>query len=379
MMPYFQLIGYRMTRIRLALALAILFGSSTLHAVASGYRIETVTEGLDHPWSLAFLPDGQMLITERVGRLRVIDAQGHLLETPIEGVPDSLVATQAGLMDIILDPGFAENGRIYLSQAHGTPDANNTRVVSGRLVEGRLEDVRTVFTASPMKAGFSHFGGRMAFMPDRTLLVTLGDGFDYREDAQNLRNHLGTIVRLNPEGGAPSNNPFVDQADAAPEIYTYGHRNVQGLVYDAQTNRIWSHEHGPRGGDEINLIQGGHNYGWPVVTHGVDYTGARITPYTDLPGYDAPVVDWTPSIAPSGMTLYRGELFPGWQGNLFVSTLAERSVRRVRLEGTDVVEQEVLFTELGERIRDVRTGPDGALYLLTDSEAGRVLRVVPAE
>lgn len=366
-----------MKRIRLAFALAILLGSSALQA--AGYRIETVTEGLDHPWSLAFLPDGRMLVTERVGRLRVIDAEGHLLDAPIEGVPDSLIATQAGLMGIILDPDFAENGRIYLSQAHGTAEANNTRVVSGRLAEGRLEDVETVFTASPMKAGFSHYGGRMAFLPDRTLLVTLGDGFDYREEAQNLRNHLGTIVRLNPDGGAPSNNPFIDQADAAPEIYTYGHRNVQGLVYDAQTNRLWSHEHGPRGGDEINLIQGGHNYGWPVVTHGVDYTGARITPYTDLPGYDAPVVDWTPSIAPSGMTLYRGELFPDWQESLFVSTLAERSVRRVRLEGTDAVEQEVLFAELEERIRDVRTGPDGALYLLTDSEAGRVLRVVPAE
>ena len=214
-------------------------------------------------------------------------------------------------------------------------------------------------------------------MPDNTLLLTLGDGFDYREQAQNTANHLGSIVRLNRDGSAPEDNPFVGQADAMPELYSIGHRNVQGILVD-DAGRVFSHEHGPRGGDEINLIEAGKNYGWPKITYGIDYNGSQISPYTELPGLEQPLVYWDPSIAPSGMTLYQGELFPEWQGSLLVSALAGKEVRRVELKGNAAGEQESLFTELDQRFRDVRTGPDGAVYLLTDSPSGQLLRVVPA-
>jgi aldose sugar dehydrogenase len=348
-------------------------------AQAMDYRIETLSEGLEFPWSLAFLPDGRMLVTERVGRLRVIDQQGRLDPAPLTGVPQAFVAAQAGLMEVALDPEFASNQWVYLSYAHGSEQANNTRLARGRLVDGGLQDVEVLFTAQPLKAGAAHYGGRMAFLPDKTLVLTLGDGFDWREQAQNPANHLGKIVRLNRDGSVPADNPLVGQPDAAAEIYSLGHRNVQGIFFDAQARRLYSHEHGPRGGDELNLIEAGHNYGWPLVTHGVDYTGALVSPYTELPGLQAPLLQWTPSVAPSSLTQYRGSLFPEWQGDLFASTLAERSVRRIRLLGGKLAGEEVMFEELEERIRDVRNGPDGALYLLTDNAEGRVLRVVPAE
>ncbi|WP_242675243.1 PQQ-dependent sugar dehydrogenase [Phytopseudomonas dryadis] len=341
------------------------------------YRIETVTDGLEYPWSLAFLPDGRMLVTERVGRLRLIDAQGTLQPEPVGGLPTPFVATQAGLMEVALDPGFASDPWIYLSYAHGSEQANNTRLARARLVDGQLRDLQVLFTAQPAKAGASHYGGRIAFLPDDTLVLTLGDGFDLREQAQNPANHIGKIVRLNRDGSVPHDNPLRDQAGAAPEIYSMGHRNVQGIVYDRQRQRLYSHEHGPRGGDELNLIEAGGNYGWPLASHGVDYTGAMITPYTELPGYLSPQLHWTPSVAPSGLTLYTGTGFPSWHGDLFVSTLAEQSVRRIRLLKGKLAGEDVLFEELGERIRGVFDGPDGALYLLTDSAEGRLLRVVP--
>ncbi|HBX54141.1 MAG TPA: glucose dehydrogenase, partial [Pseudomonas sp.] len=223
------------------------------------------------------------------------------------------------------------------------------------------------------------YGGRMAFLADDTLVLTLGDGFDLREQAQNPSNHIGKLVRLNRDGSVPADNPLVGQAGAAAEIYSLGHRNVQGIVYDAQLQRLYSHEHGPRGGDELNLIEAGNNYGWPLISYGVDYTGARITPYSELPGYQQPLLHWTPSVAPASLALYTGELFPDWHGDLFAATLAERSVRRIRVQDGKLAGQEVLFEELEERIRDVRSGPDGALYLLTDNAEGRLLRVLPTE
>lgn len=355
---------------------ALLFGFS-LHA--SAYRIETVTEGLEHPWSLAFLPDGRMLVTERVGRLRVIEADGQLVDEPVAGVPEAFIAAQAGLMEVALDPQYAENRWIYLSYAYGTEEANNTRLVRGRLVDGELQDVEVLFTGKPLKEGAAHYGGRIAFLPDNTLVLTLGDGFDWREQAQNPANHLGKIVRLNRDGSVPADNPLVGQQGAAEEIYSLGHRNVQGIVYDAELDRLYSNEHGPRGGDELNLIQAGKNYGWPLATFGVDYTGARVSPYTELPGLVSPLLHWTPSVAPSSLMLYRGERFPDWRGDLFVSTLAERSVRRIRVQGDMLAGEEILFEELDERIRDVRPGPDGYLYLLTDNANGRLLRVLPNE
>lgn len=362
--------------------LRILLGAmllSSLPAHADDYRIETLTEGLEHPWSLAFLPDGRMLVTERVGRLRLIEADGRLLEDPIAGLPEAFIAAQAGLMEVALDPDYPENRWLYLSYAHGDVEANNTRLIRARLVGDELRDVEVLFTAQPLKAGAAHYGGRIAFLADKTLVLTLGDGFDWREQAQNPGNHLGKIVRLNRDGSVPPDNPLLALQGAAPEVYSLGHRNVQGIVFDAEHDRLYSHEHGPRGGDELNLIQAGQNYGWPLATFGVDYTGARVSPYTELPGLVAPLLHWTPSVAPSSLALYRGALFPDWQGDLFAATLAERSVRRIRVRDGMLAGEEVLFEELGERIRDVRSGPDGALYLLTDNAEGRLLRVVPAK
>ncbi|WP_373185805.1 PQQ-dependent sugar dehydrogenase [Halopseudomonas sp.] len=355
---------------------AVAFASA---AQAADYQIETVAEGLEFPWSLAFLPDGGMLVTERAGRLRHIDAAGELQAAAIEGIPEAFASGQAGMFEVALDPEFESNNRIFLSYACGTQEANHTCLSSAVFTGGSLREVDELFRVQPAKAGDAHYGGRIAFLPDHTLLLTLGDGFDYREEAQKTASHIGSIVRLNRDGSVPEDNPYIDQSDALPELYSIGHRNVQGIVYDEQNGRVLSHEHGPRGGDELNLIESGNNYGWPKITYGLDYNGSVISPYTSLPGLEQPLVQWTPSIAPSGMTLYRGDLFPAWQDSLMISALAARNVRRVELEGNEVIAQETLFEELGARFRDVRTGPDGALYLLTDAAEGKVLRVVPAD
>ncbi|VFR32005.1 PQQ-dependent oxidoreductase, gdhB family [plant metagenome] len=349
-------------------------------AAAAEYQIETVADGLEFPWSLAFLPDGNMLVTERAGRLRVIEPGGDgtptLRETPVAGLPPMFIRGQSGLFEVMADPDFASNQTLYLSFAHGTPSANHLRVVRARFDGTRLHDVTPILTTQPAKAHAQHFGGRMALLGDGTLVVGMGDGNLERPDALRLHTHLGKMLRIGRDGSVPRDNPFVGREGALPEIYSYGHRNPQGLVRVGDV--LYAHEHGPRGGDELNLIEPGANYGWPITTHGVDYTGARVTPYTEWPGVTQPLVHWTPSIAPAGMAWYDGELFPAWQGSLFVTALVERSVRRVPMRGGVPGEQEILFTELGERIRDVRAGPDGALYLLTDQAQGRVLRISPA-
>ncbi len=343
------------------------------------YRIETLAEGLEHPWDIAFLPDGRALVSERAGRLRLLDTQDQLLSDPLSGLPELFVSGQGGLHDILLAADFEQSRRLYFSYACGTYDANHTCLARARLGEQALEEVEEIFRAQPAKRADAHFGARLAMLADGTLILTLGDGFDYREEAQKLDSHIGTIVRLNPDGSAPADNPFWGQPDVLPEIYSYGHRNPQGLFYDSERNRLISHEHGPRGGDEINLIEPGANYGWPVVTQGLDYTGARVSPFTEREDMAAPLLHWTPSIAPSGLTLYRGELFPEWQGSLLVGGLASRQVHRVVLTSGGAEQREILFSELGERIRTVKTGPDGAVYLLTDSPQGRVLRITPAK
>jgi aldose sugar dehydrogenase len=372
-------------------ALALTFALAPLLTLAAdparadtsteSYRIETVAEGLDHPWALAFLPDGGLLVTERPGRLRLIerDAAGglRLRPEPVAGVPPVFAMGQAGLFDLLLAPDFATSGVLYLSFAHGRFEANHLRVVSARFDGGALHAVQPILTTQPAKSHSQHFGGRMALLPDGTLVVAMGDGNLDRTDAQRLHTHLGKLLRVHTDGRVPEDNPFVGRDDALPEIWSYGHRNPQGLVYVAEHGALYAHEHGSRGGDELNRIERGANYGWPLVTGGVDYTGARITPFRSLPGMVDPLVDWTPSIAPAGMAWYAGELFPAWRGSLFVAALRERSVRRVPMAGGRPGEQELLFTELGERLRDVRAGPDGALYLLTDSPEGRVLRVLP--
>jgi glucose/arabinose dehydrogenase len=348
-------------------------------AQAAGYRVETVTSGLEHPWSLAFLPGGRLLVTERPGRLRVIepgpDGRLQLRPEPVAGVPAVLARGQAGLFDVVVDPAFAVNGRVLLSFAHGQTEANHLRVVRARFDGRQLLDVQPIFTSQPAKTETQHFGGRMAWMADGSLLLGMGDGNLDRTDAQRLHTHLGKLLRIQPDGSVPGDNPFLQRPNARPEIYSIGHRNPQGMV--VVDGVPYAHEHGARGGDELNRIEPGANYGWPVTTGGIDYTYARITPYRSLPGIQPALLEWTPSIAPAGLAWYDGPLFPAWRGSLFVAALKERSVRRVPLPGGVPGPQEILFQELGERIRDVRAGPDGAIYLLTDSVNGRVLRVVP--
>jgi glucose/arabinose dehydrogenase len=355
------------------LCLLLLLASS---AQAVEYRIETVAEGLSYPWAIAFLPDGDMLVTERSGQLRRI-TDGELQQEPIGNLPDLYVDGQGGLLDVIPDPGFTANHRLYLSFSIGSKSANALRVISASLNGNKLENITTLFTASPSKDTPHHFGGRLALMPDQTLLITVGEGFDYREKAQSLDNHFGKLIRLNKDGTVPADNPLVDREDALPEIWSYGHRNPQGLLMSAD-GTVWLHEHGPRGGDELNRIEPGKNYGWPAITHGMDYSGAYVSPFTEAAGMEQPVTYWVPSIAPSGFCEYTGHVFPDWQGNLFVAALAEKSVRRLVMKDGKVQSQETMFTELDQRIREVRAGPDGYLYLLTDSDEGKMLRVSPA-
>jgi glucose/arabinose dehydrogenase len=344
---------------------------------AAAYRIETVAEGLSFPWNIAFLPGGDLLVTELDGRLRIVRG-GVLDPTPVAGVPSVYRASQGGLFDVVLHPRFAENALVYLSYAHGEPRANATRVARARFTGAALQNLEVIFTSRPTKDTPVHYGGRLAFLPDGTLLVTTGDGFDYRESAQALDNLLGKTVRIDDDGTIPADNPFVANPDALDEIWTYGHRNPQGLVVAGDTGRVYLHEHGPRGGDELNLVARGVNYGWPVITYGMDYSGAYVSPYTEMAGMAQPVVYWVPSIAPAGMTYYDGDAFPQWKGDLFVAALVEQSIRRIDLDADgNVVGQEVLFTEIGARLREVRAGPDGNLYVLTDGPQGRVLRIVP--
>jgi len=347
--------------------------------VKTGYKVTEIAKGLDHPWSMAFLPDGSMLVTERQGRLRLIKG-GLLQPQPIGGVPAVHTGSQAGLFDIVLHPNFAQNNIVYLTYAAGTAAANGTQVARARFDGSMLQDLHVIFKAAPLKDTDNHYGGRMAFLPDGTFALTIGEGFEYREKAQDLTSDLGKIVRLNEDGSVPQDNPFIGQADVRPEIYTWGHRNEQGLIFDAQSGLLYETEHGPRGGDELNIIVAHKNYGWPVITYGMDYSGAYVSPYTQRPGLEQPVIYWTPSIAPSGLAMYRGEKFPAWKGDLFVGALAFRHLRRVHLdEAGNVVSQEELLNDLRWRIRDVRAAPDGYLYVCTDEADGRVLRLEPAD
>lgn len=346
-------------------------------ATANAFKVDALTTDLENPWGMAFLPDGRILVTEKTGYLLTLSAEGKRQSRSLAKLPNIFTASQGGLLDIALAPDFAQSNQLFLSYACGDINANSTCLASATFNNGELNDVQSLFHAKPDRRGAAHYGGRMVLLPDNTLLLTLGDGFDYREQAQNKANHLGKIVRLTLTGGVPTDNPLVNEAGAAAEIFTYGHRNVQGIVYDAVSGNIYSHEHGPKGGDELNLLQAGNNYGWPVATFGIDYTGARVSPFTTFAGMQAPLHVWTPSIAPAGMTLYRGELFPEWQGNIFVSALAGKALHRLALQDNQVIKEEVLLQERDTRIRDVRTGPDGAIYLLTDGARGQLLRLTP--
>ncbi len=370
----------------LAIAFGVLFLGLVLSMQAQEVRVERSAEhefrivpvvgGLDHPWGLAFLPNGGMLVTERSGQLRIV-RDGVLDPKPIEGVPDVYASGQGGLLDVALHPNFKGNRIVYLSFAGRGAGGAGTEVVRGRLAGNRLTDVQVIFRVSPKTSGSNHYGSRLLFAPDGTLFITTGDRYSYLEHAQDTGDHLGTIVRVRDDGSVPDDNPFVGHTGARPEIYSYGHRNVQGIALRPGDNVIWAHEHGPRGGDEVNILKPGANYGWPAITYGIDYSGAIISDKTEAPGMEQPVVYWDPSIAPSGMAFYDGDRFPNWRGDLFVGALAHRHLRRLKLDGDRVVKQEVLLGKLNERIRDVRVGPDGLIYVLTDSGDGQILRLEP--
>jgi glucose/arabinose dehydrogenase len=343
-------------------------------------RVVTVAAGLDRPWSLAFLPDGPMLVTERPGRLRVVSLSGDV-SAPVAGLPPVFAQGQGGLLDVVLDPDHATNGRIYLSYAEDRGGSTNATVVMrARLAGTTLEDARVIFRQEPAVESPAHFGGRLVFDRDGRLFVTLGErsARHFIDRAQLLDDHFGKIVRIERDGEIPADNPFVGHADARPEIWSYGHRNPQGAALHPVTGELWSTEHGPKGGDELNIARAGRNYGWPVITYGTAYSGETIGIRTHREGMEQPIHYWVPSIATSGLAFYTSDRIPGWTGSLFVGGLAGRVLSRLELDGERVRHEERLFETLRERIRDVRQGPDGFLYLLTDSPQGRLLRIEPA-
>ena len=375
-----------MTQVRVFAALALIAALAVARATEPvipsaehAFRVVIVTRGLEHPWGLAFLPDGRRLVTERPGRLRLVEADGTLDPRPVEGLPPIAAHGQGGLLDVALHPQFAENGWVYLSYAARGPGGIGTEVARGRLAGHRLENVEVLFRQEPKSGGGRHFGSRLVFDRQGYLYVTLGDRGEM-ERAQNLDDLAGKIVRLHDDGRIPKDNPFVNQAGARPEIYSLDNRNVQGATLHPATGELWTHEHGPQGGDEVNVIRAGRNYGWPVITYGVEYViGTKIGEATHKPGMEQPLHVWTPSIAPSGMAFYQGDQFPRWRGDLFVGALRDQRVTRLRFDGERRVREEHLLQGKLGRIRDVRAGPDGYLYLLTDARNGVIARLEPAE
>jgi aldose sugar dehydrogenase len=342
-----------------------------------GVRAETVAKGLEHPWALAFLPDGRILVTERPGRLRIVERNGRLSQ-PLSGVPKVYAQGQGGLLDIAVDPKFAENRLVYLSFAEPGEDGNvGTTVARGRLGDTGLQDVRVIYRQQPKVEGGGHYGSRLVFRPDGTLFVTQGDRMNYRERAQNLSEGIGKIVRINPDGSIPKDNPFVGRSGVRPEIWSYGHRNAQAAALDPETGRLWTVEHGARGGDELNHPEAGKNYGWPIITYGVDYSGAKIGEGAAKPGLEQPVYYWDPVIAPSGMIFYTGDAFPGWKGSILIGSLDPGRLVKLTLKDGKVASEERYLGDLDERIRDVQQGPDGLVYVVTDEDDGRLLRLRP--
>jgi glucose/arabinose dehydrogenase len=366
--------------------LATLLGGSALAAAqgpvkteAATFRVTEVVGGLEHPWAVAFLPDGGMLVTERPGRLRLVE-NGRLREAPVEGLPEVHARDQGGLLDVVLDPDFARNRWIYLSYSYAAGGKTTTRVMRARYAPEGLSEQKVIFEALPMIASSKHFGSRLAFGRDGTLFITMGERSNQRQEAQNLGNHLGKVLRINRDGSVPEDNPFVGREGVRPEIYSYGHRNPQGLAVNPRDGRVWEQEHGARGGDEMNVLKPGANYGWPEVAYGVNYDGSTIgSGRREAAGVEQPLFYWDPSIAPSGMTFYTGDRFPGWRGDVLVGALRYQLVSRLDLDEAGRVVKEERFLEGGlGRIRDVRTGPDGLVYLLTDEDEGGLYRLEPA-
>jgi glucose/arabinose dehydrogenase len=341
-------------------------------------RVEQIAGGLDHPWGMAFLPDGRLLVTERPGRLRLVGPAG-LDPRPVGGLPEIASVGQGGLLDVALHPQFASNRWVYLSYAGAGPEGVGTEVARGRWDGRDLQDLEVIFRMQPKSGGGRHFGSRLVFDRANRLYVTLGDRGD-RPRAQQLDDHAGSIIRLNGDGSVPPDNPFVDRTDALPEIFSLGNRNVQGASLHPDTGELWAHEHGPQGGDEVNVIRSGVNYGWPVITYGVNYViGTPIGEGTHKAGMAQPLHVWVPSIAPSGMTFYTGDAIPQWRGNLLVGSLKFGLLVRLVLDGEQVVHEERMLDGVLGRVRDVRQGPDGLIYLLTDEDQGALYRLSPAQ
>lgn len=365
---------------KFALACLILFNSfsqniwakEAKHPVFKNYKIKELATGLKSPWAIEQLGNELYLVTEKEGSLRLIS--DGVVSGEIQGVPEVFARSQGGLMDVVLHPDFKQNEWIYLTYAVGSRDKNALRLMRVKLAGQELVEQQVLFTVSPWKDTPVHYGARLTFLADNSLLLTSGDGFDYRESAQKKDSLLGKVIRLNDDGSVPNDNPFVGDKNVKPEIWSLGHRNPQGIVFDQKRHKVFANEHGPKGGDEINIITKANNYGWPVITNGVDYSGALITPFKEYQGMQQPLVDWTPSIAPSSLVVYYGQMFPELNGDLLSTTLKSKELRRVRLEGDAVLFQQSLFLEVGARLRDVMIDQQGAIILLTDD--GRVLRVI---
>jgi glucose/arabinose dehydrogenase len=374
----------KMTRIMLIiklfalLALSSPYFSSTAYAQSSRVKfdVHVLVNGLNHPWSMVFLPDGQILLTERIGQLRIVSTDGKL-SAPIKGVPAVFAKDQGGLLGLALDPDFSKNHLIYFSYAESQADKAGTVVARAKLVDMALENLQVIFRQQPKTDGNKHFGSRLVFAPDGNLFVTLGERFKYMDKAQQLDNHLGKLVRIRSDGSVPSDNPFVRDSQAKPEIWSYGHRHIQGAAIHPGTGELWIHEHGPRGGDEINIPKPGKNYGWPLASYGIHYWMVPIKKEHAERGFEEPIYYWTPSIAPSGMMFYQGNMFPEWKGNLFVGALAGKHLVRLVVNEKNIMSEENLLKD-SARIRDVAAGPDGAIYLLTDEENGKLLRLTRA-
>lgn len=364
-----------LARLLLALALALLLSSPSLSAQTT-LRPVPIAKGLEHPWGLAFLPDGRMLVTERQGRMRVVERDGRL-GAALAGLPPVAAGGQGGLLDVVLHPSFADNRLVYWSYSEPGDGGAGTAVARARLEGNRLADVQVIFRQQPKVSGGNHFGSRLVFGRDGRLFVTLGDRFHRRDDAQDLSNHLGKIVRIEDDGRVPADNPFANRPGAKAEIWSYGHRNVQGAALHPATGELWAHEHGPQGGDELNVPAPGANHGWPVISHGRNYgIGTRIGEGTERADVAAPLRVWLPtSIAPSGMAFLTSERYPGWKGSLFIGALRGQHLVRLELDGRKVLREERLLADFAARIRDVRQGPDGWLYVLTDSPDGQIVRL----
>ena len=382
--------SYRLRNLAICTAVLIMAGAGPGAAVIadaptpakpSKIKVEPFAQGLDHPWGMQFLPDGRLLVTERLGRMRLISKDGKLSPPILEGLPEVAAVGQGGLLDVLLSPDFATSHIIYFS--YGEPRGggkNGTSVARAKLVfEGdgaRLEDVKVIFRQQPATDSGHHFGSRLVWAKDGTLFITTGERNQLRAEAQNPANDIGKIIRINADGSIPADNP--KKEGWAPEVWSIGHRNVQGAALRPKTGTLWTVEHGAQGGDELNHPEAGKNYGWPIITYGIDYSGAKIGEGSEKEGMEPAVYYWVPSIATSGLAFYEGDLFPDWKGNAFVGGLAGTRVERLVLDGDNVVAHEELLMDEGKRVRDVRAGPDGALWLLTD-DTGEVLRVVPAK